>query len=402
MPEGPIAFDGAVYRYSKGERLYLDNLAKHFHEVILVAFVFREGDPAYESCIHSPFSAKNITVIELPGAGPSQPGVGKKLWQFLKIFVLLLRVLPAADLLYLFLPSYPSALGWLAGRILRKKHIVYGADDWVQASESMFKWDNLRGSWFYRLYAWLNRSMEHLIVRSALFGVAAGGLLREKYNKFGCPTYDTTPRMTLGQSDVYERLDTCDSSAIMLITVGALIHDKAQYLLIEAFARLAGRNDLLRLKIVGQGPEEGKLKRLANELGVANKIEFVGYIEEEERLYELLRSADIFVLSSVTEGFPRALYEAMAIRLPIVTTDVGGIPHLMTDKVNARVVRSGDVDGLALAIDEVINDGGLRQRMIREAAKTMDTVFARMNPAQIAVLVEEYYSNFTSVTEKKT
>ena len=80
---------------------------------------------------------------------------------------------------YFFLPSYPSFLGWVSCKITGKKHIVYGADDWQQASESMFKWDHLKNTYFYHLYCWLNKKMEKMIVGGAMFSVTAGGQLKQ-------------------------------------------------------------------------------------------------------------------------------------------------------------------------------------------------------------------------------
>ncbi len=390
MPEGPIAHDGQHYRYSKGERLYLDNLAKGFKQLILITFVFREGDEAYESCLHSKFMADNISVIELPRPIGRQLGVLGKVWQLIKVFWLLLQSVPKVDLMYLFLPSYPSALGWVAAKFSRKPHVVYGADDWEQASASMFKWESLRGGLFYKTYSALNRWMERKIVQGAIFSVAAGGQLREKYKAFSCPTYDTTPRITLTSADIFERENTCAGKTITLINVGNLIHDKAQHILIRAFAKAAESDERLRLKIVGQGPRELDLKQLSIDLGVEKKIDFVGYVEEEKTLYGLLRSADIFVLSSVTEGFPRALYEAMSMRLPIVTTDVGGIPFLLHNDENAKVVPSGDIEQMSLAINDLAVNSNLRKTIIQNAAKTVDAVFQRMNSSQIADLVNSH------------
>ncbi len=391
MPEGPIAFDGVTYRYSKGERLYLDNLARHFREVWLISLVFREGDEGYVTCLHSPFEATNIKVIELPRpAAGVKVGVGGKLLQLARGFRLLCCLVPKVDLLYLFLPSSHSAVGWMVARFFRKPHVVYGADDWVQASESMFKWEHLRDSWFYRLYARVNRVMERSIVGSAKFGVAAGGQLQEKYARFGCAVYPTSPRMTLTRSDIRERSDTCDRDEIRLITVGALIHDKAQHFMIEALARLAPKFPKLVLQVVGAGPERERLEQLAKDLGVAEAVDFKGYVEGEQELYSLLQGADIFVLSSVTEGFPRAIYEAMAMRLPIVTTGVGGIPYLLRDGVNARVVPVGDSVFLANAVAEVIADGDQRRRLIREGSSTLEEVFDRLDPGQIARLTDEW------------
>ena len=113
-------------------------------------------------------------------------------------------------------------------------------------------------------------------------------------------------------------------------------------------------------------------------------------MESEKDLYQYLIDADIFVLSSVTEGFPRVLYEAMAHRLPIVTTDVGGIPFLMQDGLNARVVKSGDIYALSEAIINVLEDAQLRKNIIKASSKTLEDIFARINPEQIPDLIKKH------------
>ena len=387
MPDGPVAFDGINYRYSKGERLYLDNLAKDFKEVQLVTFVLRHGEPFYDSCVHSKFESKNIVIKELPKPLSRNPGVLGKGVQFFIVFIHILRLVRKVDLGYLFLPSYPSAMGWLALNIFRKKHIVYGADDWVQASESMFRWPEKKNTLLYRAYASLNKYMEKVVVSSALFGVAAGGQLIEKYNVYGCQTYPTSPRMTLSRSDIFERENTCEGEKITFINVGSLIHDKAQHVLLEAFSLCCQNYENLELNIVGDGPERMNLELLSEKLGIANKVHFLGYIEEESTLYGYLRNADVFALSSVTEGFPRVLYEAMAMRLPIVTTDVGGIPFLLSNKENALLVKPGNPSQLSESLNVVIEDNNLRKKMIRIASQTIEEVFTRMDGSQISKLL---------------
>ncbi len=390
LPDGPISQEAGLYKYSKGERLYIDNLAKDFKEVQIATFVLREGDEFYESNLHSSFTSPNIRVIELPGSITKNPSVIQKAFQFLKVFFIIAKVTKKVDLSYLFLPSYPSAFGFLSSNFFGKPHIVYGADDWVAASESMFRWKKNRSSLFYRAYAALNKKMEISIVRSALFGVAAGGQLIEKYRNLGCTTYPTTPRMTLTRSDIVNRVDTCTGDVIQLINVGGLIHDKAQHQLLEAFSLAVKKENRLRLKIIGEGPERNLLMSLANTLGVADRVEFTGYIESEALLYSHLKSADIFVLSSVTEGFPRVLYEAMCMRLPIISTRVGGIPYLMTDRENALLVNCGENNDLADAIHTMISNNELRQMIIMKASKTLDNVFDYMDGGQISKLVTRH------------
>ncbi len=387
MPDGPISFDGQAYRSSKGERLYLDSLAKDFKELVLVTFILRNGDEAYESNLHSPFTSENIKIIELPAPKVKNPSVISKAFQFFQVFMRLFVVVKNVDIGYLFLPSYPSALGWLSLKIWRKPHIVYGADDWVQASESMFKWEVKNQSLFYKAYLMLNKKMERSIVKSAVFSVAAGGQLVEKYQGFGRYSYPTTPRMTLSCEDIYEREDTCQSKFITLINVGSLIHDKAQHQLLKSFAIALKSNDRLRLSIIGEGPERENLISLTESLGIIAQVDFIGYVESESLLYKHLRSADIFVLSSITEGFPRVLYEAMSMRLPIVTTNVGGISNLMTNKKNALVVDYGQNVDFANAICMMAEDDSLRKEIIVNASKTLDSVFDRMDMSQISKLV---------------
>ena len=387
LPDGPISQEAGVYKYSKGERLYIDNLAKDFKVVQIATFVLREGDEFYESNLHSSFTSPNIQVIELPSSKRKNPSVIEKAFQFLKVFLVLAKVVRNVDIAYLFLPSYPSAFGFLASKIYGKPYIVYGADDWVAASESMFRWEKNGSSRFYRAYAALNKKMEVSIVRSALFGVAAGGQLIEKYRNLGCTTYPTTPRMTLTRSDIFTRSDTCTGDIIQLVNVGGLIHDKAQHQLLEAFSLALKKENRLRLKIIGDGPERNRLMSLASTLGISDQVEFTGYIESETILYSHLKAADIFVLSSVTEGFPRVLYESMCMRLPIITTRVGGIPYLMTDRENALLVDCGDNSALADAIHTMISNNELRKTIILNASNTLDNVFDDMDSGQISKLV---------------
>ena len=393
MPDGPISYDGNSYKYSKGERFYIDNLANDFKKIYLATFVLRVGDEAYESNLHSSFKSDNIEIIELPRAKTQNPSFFGKVYQFIKVFFVLIMNIRKADLAYFFLPSYPSALGWVASKIFRKKHIVYGADDWVQASESMYKWEINNTKFLYKLYSKLNIFFERKIVQSALFAVAAGGQLVEKYSNFGCPSFPTSPRMTLKLSDFVKREDTCSKETINLVNVGALIHDKDQANLLRSFriAESKIHNKDLRLKIIGEGPEKNNLFDLASELGIIDKVDFLGYVENEKELLNLLRSYDVFVLSSVTEGFPRVLYESMTSSLPIVTTNVGGIPYLLDDKHNAIIVKSRDPKSLAQGILTIIKDDNLRRSIIHNASNTMKNIFKSFDSHQIARLVVKYF-----------
>ncbi len=390
LPDGPVAFDGKHFRYSKGERLYLDNLANDFKKIYLATFVIRKGEDFYESLLHSRFQSENIEIIELQKSFFRNPGIFKKLIQFIFVFFKIFFLSRKIDAGYLFLPSYPSAMAWIALKFWRKPYFIYGADDWVQASESMFKWDIRKRDFIFKVYKRLNIFIERTIVKNALFGVAAGGQLIEKYNKNNCVTFPTSPRMTLSKNDIFERDDTCQNNTIDIINVGSFIHDKAHHILIKAFAKALNINKNLRLKLLGDGPLRQELVDLIHTLKIEEHVLFCGYIEEETELYKNLSSSDIFVLSSVTEGFPRVLYEAMCMRLPIISTNVGGIPYLLKNKENALITESNDINGIAEAINLMIKDQDLRKCIIKSASETLDDVFRRMDSSQISKLLKEY------------
>jgi glycosyltransferase involved in cell wall biosynthesis len=132
-----------------------------------------------------------------------------------------------------------------------------------------------------------------------------------------------------------------------LISVGRLVRAKSFDTLIRAVAVARAEVPDLGLWIVGAGDEGPALEQLCAELGLASVVRFYG---ERRNVGSWLRAADVFVLSSVSEGLPMALLEAMAAGLPAIVTDVGGLPELLTLSGAGTAVPAGDVDRLARAI----------------------------------------------------
>jgi glycosyltransferase involved in cell wall biosynthesis len=115
-------------------------------------------------------------------------------------------------------------------------------------------------------------------------------------------------------------------------------------LLLEAFSLLHRRGIGLRLKIVGDGPERAALEAQARAAGVQDRVEFLGFRTD---VSAILASADVFVLSSLSEGLPMAALEAMQVSLPIVATRVGGMPQVVNEGANGFLVDSGNAEQLA-------------------------------------------------------
>jgi glycosyltransferase involved in cell wall biosynthesis len=136
-----------------------------------------------------------------------------------------------------------------------------------------------------------------------------------------------------------------------LISVGRLAAVKNFGMLIRAFAGLAARWPKLELSIVGDGPERPGLETLAKQLGLADMVKFLGFRSDVDAL---LAQSHVFVLTSLSEGIPMAILEAMKSGLPVVATRVGGVPATVEDGVTGTLVDSGDERALTRALAALI------------------------------------------------
>lgn len=146
---------------------------------------------------------------------------------------------------------------------------------------------------------------------------------------------------------------------LLVGAVGALRPEKNLARLLRAFATLPARPPT-RLVLVGDGPERPRLRALARELGVADRVVLTGQLARPERVLALL---DLFALSSDTEQMPISLLEAMAARLPVVATDVGDVADVLPAAQRAFVVDPAAEARYAGALARLLADDGLRRRL---------------------------------------
>lgn len=150
-----------------------------------------------------------------------------------------------------------------------------------------------------------------------------------------------------------------------ILTVGRLSKEKGHRYLIEAFKRC--EHSGWRLDIVGDGPEKEALESLANG---DNDIVFHGF---QTNINPYLAKAKIFVLPSLTENFPLALIEAMSVGKACISTDcLAGNEVIAVDDVNGLVVKKGDTNAMATAIEKLLKDEALRSRLSMEASRIKD------------------------------
>jgi glycosyltransferase involved in cell wall biosynthesis len=152
---------------------------------------------------------------------------------------------------------------------------------------------------------------------------------------------------------------------ITLLTVGRVDREKNPLLLVECMAALEqAEPGRYRLQLVGDGPLVDAVQEHAAALGVADRIDLLGYIPFGDRLLKLYRRAHVFVHVSLTEGTPQVLVEALASGTPVVGTDVGGVRRALDGGRAGILIPPSDRDALTAAIGRVGRDPALRERLV--------------------------------------
>jgi glycosyltransferase involved in cell wall biosynthesis len=158
--------------------------------------------------------------------------------------------------------------------------------------------------------------------------------------------------------------------------VGRIMPEKDLVTWLRAAALVAKRFPLAQFVLVGEGKDDGtlgELRRLASELGIADRTHFPGYRSD---LLPVYAAFDIFVLSSRREGLPNSILEAMALGLPVVTTDVAGAKELVVDGKTGYVLPQGDVQGIAHALIELVENEVLRRQMSKAGRERVEREFS--------------------------
>jgi len=174
---------------------------------------------------------------------------------------------------------------------------------------------------------------------------------------------------TLSESDFFERIDTCQNEVLQLLYTGRIDPLKGLFELIEALPLLLSRNIHAVLNIVGWEPDssrsvENALRQKATALGVVSQVIFHGRKTVGTDLNVMYRMADIYLIPSYHEGFPRTIWEAMANSLPVIATRVGSIPDYLRDYENALLIEPRNINDIVNTILLLVNSEELRKRII--------------------------------------
>jgi glycosyltransferase involved in cell wall biosynthesis len=172
---------------------------------------------------------------------------------------------------------------------------------------------------------------------------------------------------------------------------GRLEKGKGALLLVEALARLRSADIPATVRVAGRGPQLPEVKARSRELGLGDAFEYVGFYTEPNGRKAFMRSLDVFILPSLAEGTPNSVIEAMSHGLPVIATDVGGLPDLLSPESGILIPR-GDATALARAMQSLASDPSLRASMGLAARERYLKLFA---PAPVLLKLLDTYRNLT-------
>ena len=181
------------------------------------------------------------------------------------------------------------------------------------------------------------------------------------------------------------------SDPLRLLFVGRMNVLKGLRELLAAVAELNRQGHACVLEVVAplQEPIYGELIQLAARLGITERLRWRGFVPYGPKLFAHYREADILVLPTYTEGFPRVVWEAAANNCPVVTTAVGGIPAILTHEQHALLIPPRDARAIVSAIKRLATDTELREHLVAKARELALDFTVKSSAERLAQILEE-------------
>lgn len=317
-----------------------------------------------------PSFATTTDIYPLLANGLKVVGSPKYKVKLLTYFLLYLRAIPQilkSDFIYMF---YPNSLRFLLffAFIFNKKFGLYirGIDD-LKKIESNF---------FYK------RAFK-------IFTVA--DYFTDYVNQISPQKVASTirPMIIFDETDITNSLEyRGNRETLKVLYLGRMSNDKGVIELLRATKFILDQKINIEVDLVGSGEYLGELQALAIDLGVTNNVSFRGAVFDKKIIRKYYEDADLYILPTYHEGFPRTLYEAMIFGTPIITTFVGGISGLMKNNVNCIEIQPKSVDSAARGLIYARNNYDKMLNLADNARNTIKTIFSERKKSHAQCLNE--------------
>ena len=271
------------------------------------------------------------------------------LWVYIKIVFKGFQTIRKVDFVYLFYPGHVCSALALMSMILGKRFGFY-----IRGEQGIMS----------KISKYLYRKATVIFTVSPKFTAMV--------NQAEAKAITFRPMMEFGEEDIIRNREYKRKGKYRILFVGRIESDKGVYELAEA-VRLLKEKGIRNFEIhmVGDGVDAQTLKETIKRHSLSDFFVFQGTITERSALAGHYRNADIFVLPTHHEGFPRVLYEAMIFGVPILTTFVGGISTIMRDGINSYRLTPKDAVGLSSQIMTLLSDYENRSVIAINATQTI-------------------------------
>lgn len=257
-----------------------------------------------------------------------------KLVNYIALYLLSIKAIYKADFVYIF---YPNALKYTAfiAKLLNKKYGLYirGMDD-------------------------LKGTIPHLLYKGSYCVFTVSDYFTDYINNICKLKLASTirPMILMNNEDIISDRFYHPKTVYKILFLGRITKEKGLVELLNAISILKEKKVKFHLYLVGQGESADELKQQVDTLKISDFVTFVGGIYESSEIRKCYIEADIFIIPTYHEGFPRSLYEAMTCGTPIITTFVGGISSLMKNKVNCLEIKPYSTESIVDALFFAFNN----------------------------------------------
>ncbi|MBD3256980.1 glycosyltransferase [candidate division GN15 bacterium] len=274
-----------------------------------------------------------------------------------------------------------TMLGYLAARRMGTR--------WIAFSRG-FTQDNLKVRLYHALDKFFIRFANHVVAVSESQKVRLKRLyVRERiisvaHNAIDPASFDQIPPI-----DLRERFRFHPDTTVC-ISGGRFSREKGQRYLVDAAIIALKTHPHLRFVLFGDGPDYEAVKATVEKAGVGERIVCPGF---ERAFLGCIKTADMLINPSLSEGLPNIVLEAMALDTPVVATNVGGLPELVTHEQSGLLVPPADPESLAAAIIQTADNTGATAEMVRQARRTVDERFSFQAQFDTLSKLYEQYGN---------
>lgn len=339
--------DGKGLFIYKGTGKFLIELKESGHDVDFLQFRFKNAD---NDCL------ANFNVLDKGLKISAIPRAKFKILSYIKAYPCGILHLFKNDFTYLFYPNTFFLLAFFA-ILFRKPYGLY-----------------VRGE------KGINSIISKYLFKHASVVLTISPKFTELVNQFGCRAESIRPMMDYSEKDIVQNRKYNLKQVYNLLFLGRIEYAKGVFDLVEAISFLVKKGvKNFRLDVVGDGPDAVAVKEKVKKMDLFDYIKFHGSVYDKDNIGNLYRNADIFILPTHHEGFPRVLYEAMIFGTPIITTFVGSISFLMKDNYNCYKIEPKDPSGLSDVIVSIMKDYKTKSKIGLNGTTTIRDYLSKYN-----------------------